>query len=726
MRLSDLDQDGLGDLLAKADIFISDYEAAELADLGVPLPELAERFPRLCAVSISPFGLSGPYAAFRGSELVTQALSGYLSLNGLMGSPPLRAPGHLVGYAVGVNAFVGVLASHFKRLRTGWGDLVEVSHMECLANLVPYLRVQYLASEKLREGGTEAGVRILPCRDGWISLLVVNPIHKDLWMEVLEIPAADWPTDFYDGAYAEIVGRAEAFFSRYTRLKRANDLFLELERRGIVCGKVSAPGDLLTEPQLQARGYFRPLQHPDLGALQFAGPAARLGGTDMDPPAAPPELADAVAPSALDWAMADDAPSPPAEAAGDAPLNGLRVLDLTQAWIGPFATLLFADLGAEVIKIESHKRPDVWRQTSPNPVAITNVDAKKVNRSHYFNSVNRNKRNLALDLRSAEGKGLFLRLVEDADVVAENYTAHVMKRFGLDYPVLSRANPELVMMSSSGFGKTGPWCDFRSNGSAIEALAGWDHLHAYPGGQPLLMGFYQADAICGLQMAALTLICLIRREVPGVGGDNIDGAMLEASAGYIADLILQAQFDGDVAPCGNRDPDMSPSGVFPCAGADRWVAISVTDEAAWHGLASLPDAPEALRALRFSTLDHRRRNEDELEALIAGWTAGQDADALMGKLQAVGVPAGVVRSLVEGLSDPHLVARDWFKTMTREDIGTYKYNGFPWRFARCELEARLPPPRLGEHSEVLLGELLFLSQDEIDRLKAKDVTGAVL
>lgn len=728
MLLSALGPDGLADLLARADIFVTDYEPAELAELGVASDAIPARFPSLCAVILSPFGHSGPYADFAGGELIEQALSGYLSLNGLKGQPPLRAPGHIVSYAIGVNAFVGVLAAYLKRRRTGWGDAVEVSGMETLANLVPYLRVQYLASEKLREGGTEAGVRLLPCSDGWISLLIVNPIHKDMWMEVLDIPPDAWPADLYEGAYAAIVDRAKAFLSTYTRRMRSEDLFQTLEARGVVCGKVTSPGGLLREPQLQARGYFRTLDHPDLGSMRYVGPAGRLGRQDHVPLKTAPRFGEAITPATLGWGAAA-APAGAAGAAGKAgepPLKGLRVLDLTQAWIGPFATLLFADLGAEVIKVESHKRPDVWRQASPNPVAITNIEAKKVNRSHYFNSVNRNKRNLTLDLRSTDGKSLFLRLVKDADVVAENYTAHVMNRLGIDFPVLSKVNPALVMMSSSGFGKTGPWCDFRTNGSAIEALAGWDYLHAYRNGPPILMGFYQADAICGLQMAALTLICLLGRETADGQGDSIDGAMLEASASYIGDLVLQAQFDAELTPRGNRDPDMAPHGVFPCAGDDRWIAICAPDDTAWRALLALEDCPSPLRDDRYASLEQRQRHEDELEAQLAAWTHGQDANALMARLQAVGVPAGVVRFLVEGLTDPHLVARDWFKTMTREDIGPYKYNGFPWRFARCELQALLPPPRLGEHSEALLAELLALSPAEIEVLKAKDVTGAVL
>jgi crotonobetainyl-CoA:carnitine CoA-transferase CaiB-like acyl-CoA transferase len=711
------DQGALTDLLGRADVFVTDWSEADLADLGIRLSDLRRRLPGLVVVSVTPFGLDGPYAAFKGADLVVEALSGYLALNGLPDRPPLRAPGHITGFAVGVNAFVGALAALIRRERVGRGDLVEISGVETLASIVPFLRVQYVAGDKVREGGTEAGVRIVPCSNGWVSFLVVDPRYRRLLGEVLAIPEADWPADLYEGGYHQRVAKAVAFFSRYTRRMTAEAVFEALEARGVVCGKVTSPAGLLEDPQLAARGYFRPLD-----GRRYAGPAARLKNSDIVPIRAAPALADALAPDELGWAPREVSPAP---AAAELPLSGYRVLDLTQAWIGPFATLILADLGAEVIKIECHTRPDVWRQASPQPTAITNVVAERVNRSFYFNSVNRNKRDLALDLRTPEGRDLFLRLVKDADVVAENYTPRVMDRFGLGYEALAAVRPDLVMMSSCGFGKTGPLSDYKTNGSAVEGLAGWDWLHRYPGGEPVLMGFYQADAICGLQMAALTLVSLIRRGRTGEG-EAIDGAMLEASAGYIGDLILQAGIEGEAQISSNRDPDFAPHGVFPCAGDDRWIAVVVKDDAAWARLAALAHAPPAFAKADWRRREGRLAEEDALEAVLADWTRGQEAGALMEVLQAARVAAGVVRGAIEGLSEPHLAARNWFTPMTHPDLGEHLYNGFPWRFSECALVAHTPPPRLGEHSEVLLKELLGLTETEIEALKAKAVTGAVL
>ena len=725
IRQSSLDSATFAHLLDRADVLITDLDRKGMAEIGATLDRIHREHPRLCIVSITPFGLTGPYCGYQGSELVIQALSGYLGLNGAMGAPPLRAPGHIVGYAVGVNAFVGALAAYIKRERTGWGDLVEVSGIETLASMLPFLGVQYTGADKVREGGTEAGVRLLPCADGWISLMVVNPELKHGLGEILEIPADAWPADLYEGEYAERVEQAVGFLSEYTRRKSTDVIFYALAERGVVCGKLLTPRTLLDEEQLKARSFFRPMTHPELGQLSYPGPPALPSNVDQVAPRPAPGLDEYRDPASLGWEpRASQSVPPSSDTRVELPLAGVRVIDLTQAWIGPFATLLLADLGGEVIKIESHKRPDVWRLASP-PIAIPNVKVRRVNRSYYFNSVNHNKRDLALDLRSDEGRKLFLRLVEGADIVAENYTPRVMERFGLDYKVLRAVRPELVMMSASGFGKTGPWSDYKSNGSAIETLAGWDALHCYRSGEPVLMGFYQADAISGLQMAAVTLLCLIRRNNTGEGS-AIDGAMLDACAGYIGELILQAQLESEVGPCGNRDPDMAPNGVFPCAGHDRWIAISVRDDAAWRALLTVEGRPPELEAEIFARVAGRLAHQDRLEASLSAWTARCDADALTASLQAAGVAAGVVRTLAEALDDPHLQARDWFKPMTHPNLGTHRYNGFLWRFADCALNPGLPPPRLGEHSEVLLKELLFLDDQEIEALKEKGVTGSVL
>jgi crotonobetainyl-CoA:carnitine CoA-transferase CaiB-like acyl-CoA transferase len=713
---------GLTALLGTADVFVTDCDDAALSAYGVNLAGLRRALPGLVVTSITPFGLSGPYASWRGGALIVEALSGYMSLNGDRSGPPLRAPGHLTDFTSGVNGFVGTLAALLKRQRTGWGDLVEASDMEALSAFVPFLRAQYMLADKGREGGTDGGLRQVRCADGWVSAGLGNAANQPIWQDIFGIPDDAWPAGLYDGEAAEIVAKTQAFLAPRFQEKTAEEMFRALQERAVVCGMALSPTEVLSTLQLAEREFFRPLQHPDLGLLRTAGPPGRLSSVAPVPPGPAPRLEDSVSPADLAWTARPTPRDPVART--EAPLHGVRVVDLTQAWIGPYATMMMGDLGAEIVKIEYHKRPDVWRRHVPNPPAITNPDSKPVNRSHYYNSANRNKHSVSLNLQAEEGKTLFKRLVRDADVVAENYTAHVMGRLGLDYAALSAVNDDLVMLSSSGFGKTGPWNAYRTNGSAIEGLAGWDALHGYVGGPPILMGFFQADPICGLQMCSLILALLLRRERGG-GGCYVEGAMLEAAAGYMADVFLEAQLGVPQERSGNRDRNAVPSGVYPCAGEDRWIAIQAPDEAAWEVLAAATGIPE-LAGPDYAIRAARAARQDRLDELLSTWTRGQDAEALMTRLQAQGVPAGVVRGVIEALDEPHLSARDWFHNLSRPDIGAHMHNGFAWRFANAALPPVRPPPRLGEHSSGLLRSLLGLDDAAIDHLLAMEVTGSVI
>ena len=705
-------------LAAAADVLIVGRGGAAF---GESIAAVRTSRPDLVIVEVSDFGAEGPYAAYRGGDLVVQALSGYLALNGEPDRPPLRAPGRLIDYAVGVNAFVGALAALFARERSGLGDVVQVTALESLAAIAPFLRVQYTGHDKRREGGTEATVRIVPCADGWVSMLVGDPRSKALFTDVFEIPEDAWPAGLHDGAPRDVARRCGAFLSTYAQSKTADEIFLALESRGVVCGRVNSPAEVLDHAQLAERSFFLEGRHPEFGDIKIAGAAARLRNAAPTAFRPAPRPDDAIAPPDIGWAPR--AVSAIRDPKPMAPLAGVRVLDLTQAWIGPFATLIMADLGAEVVKVESHRRPDVWRHAANSPPALAGAKGQKVNHSWYFNSVNRNKRSLCLDLGAPDGKALFERLVREADVVAENYTPRVMQRFGLDYDALAKLRADLVMVSFSGFGKSGYLSEMKANGSSIEALAGWDALHRYPDGPPVLMGFYQADPICGLQMAALTLAALIRRARTGEG-EAVDGAMLDAAVGYLGDALLAAQLGCEAPGAGNRGPDTAPAGVYPAKGDDRWIAIDVPDDTAWRALAAMVGAP--LDGPGFNELADRRAAHDLIDAHLAAWTRGFEADELMRQLQAAGVPAGVVRGQAEALDDPQLSATGWFKTMTHPDLGSHQYNGFPWRFANRELFAASPPPRLGEHSALLLQEKLGLDPAEIDALMAKDVSGAVL
>lgn len=716
------DREALIDLLRSADVLVTDWRDADLDRWDLSLDDLRDRLPGLILVSVSPFGLNGPFAGLLGSELVVQALSGYAGLNGQKDRPPLKAPGHILGYACGVSAFVAALAALTSRLESGRGRLIEASELETLTAILPLLRIEYTGEHPKREGGPSTGVRAHRCRDGWVTFIPPPDDQLAEYGEALGIAEGEWPPLVDGEDLASRRAKLLPLLAGKVRDKTTDEVFHGLARRRVVCGKVASPADLLADEHLAARGFFGTLHHPHLGDLLFAGAPATLGRTGAAPPALAPgndEKARATAPG---WPPVETRVAGAGEADG-LPLAGVRIVDLTQAWIGPFAVMLLADLGADVVKVESHNRPDVWRRWVADPFPA-NENAAVENSSPLFNSVNRNKRSLCLDLKTAEGLDLLRRLIGDADCVLENYTPRVMSRFGLDWQELAKTNPGLVMTSWSGFGKTGPLSDYKANGTSIEALAGWDWLHRYPGGEPMVMGFYQADAICGLQMAATTLVALFHSRRTG-HGQAVDGSMLEAATGYLGEVLLDAALGGEQTPPGNGDPDHAPHGVYPCAGEDRWIALAVDSDQMWQRLAAM-SGREDLTDSVFARHPDRIANADKLDEALAEWTCAEQAEHLMERLQAAGVAASVVRFTPEVMACGHLDRRGWFRRIDHPDMGEHRYNGHPWRFAGLLERSDSPPPRLGEHSREVLSERLDLSDDEIDDLFERGVTGVVL
>ena len=516
----------LTDLARRADVLICDPEPPGLSEIQAELASAV-------VVRISPFGLDGPRAGQAGGALEWQALSGYLSLNGPAGEPPLPAPGRILEHAVGANAFVGAMAALIRRRRTGGGGQVEVSGLETVAALVPYLREQHQGFTTRRDGGTPEGARLFRCADGYVTVAPAIPAHLPAYREVLGLSEDEAPDSLLSGDRAADVPRISATFGpRFARLP-VQEVFLGLQVRGVVCGIVQDSAAVLGDPQLEARGFYARVDHPELGHLAFPGPAARIAG-DAPSSLKPAPAAGSTAPASVGWDLRSAASGP---AEGGPPLAGIMVVDLTQAWIGPMAGMLLGDLGAEVIKVEGPARPDIWRYLGQAPEVPGRPPTSPLNRSWYCNATNRNKRGLGLDLTTPAGRAIFLRLVEQADVVLENFTPLVMGRFGLGDTALASARPDLVFTSFSGFGSDGPFATFKANGASIEALAGWDALNRDATGNPVLMGTYSADPTGGLQMAAATLVGLYRRMETGAGA-RVDGSMLEASAEYIGDALL--------------------------------------------------------------------------------------------------------------------------------------------------------------------------------------------
>ncbi|MGQ4809592.1 Succinyl-CoA:(R)-benzylsuccinate CoA-transferase subunit BbsF [Candidatus Entotheonellaceae bacterium PAL068K] len=410
-------------------------------------------------------------------------------------------------------------------------------------------------------------------------------------------------------------------------------------------------------------------------------------------------------------------------------LEGLRILDLTQVAVGPYATLLLGFMGAEVIKVESCARMDISRgparPSAGNEGLYPNGEAgeRPWNRTGHFVHRNGNKLSLTLDLATGRGKQLCLDLVSSCDVLIENYRASVMDRLGLGYAVVSQVNPQLIYVKISSQGATGPEKDYGSLGSTLEQTAGLASITGYEADTPLLTNETYPDPVVGILAVGALLAALRRRRQTGRGA-FVDLSQREVTVAILGECILDCSLTGRVARAmGNRHPLRVPQGVYPCQGDDMWVAISVGSDAEWQGLCRAIGQPHLAQDPKFVTVLARHHHQAALDPVLAAWAQEQDHYQAMHCLQAHGVPAGAVLKGGEIITDPHLEARGFWDVVDHPEAGTYKQVTTPWHLSKSPRHALHPAPSLGAHNHYVLGELLGLSAQDIAALEAQGIIG---
>jgi crotonobetainyl-CoA:carnitine CoA-transferase CaiB-like acyl-CoA transferase len=398
------------------------------------------------------------------------------------------------------------------------------------------------------------------------------------------------------------------------------------------------------------------------------------------------------------------------------PLQGIRVLDLSWVWAGPYTGLQLAHLGAEVIRVESVLRPDINRRIPPFAEGRPGLD-----RGGSFNQWNQGKRSIALDLGNPKAKAIVHQLVKKCDVAIENFSAGVLDKMGLSYKHLSRDNPRLVMVSLSGYGQTGPISRNVAYGATVMAMGGLTALTGYRNQEPRSAGLSYPDPNSALHAVFAILAALWRRDRTGQG-EYIDCSLLEAMVAVMPEGLMARVMRGEQPPRdGNRDPVLAPYGVFRCAGEDNWISICVRDENEWRNLCSAMGQDALAVDSRFATVAARKHNEDELDQIITNWTRNFDFLELEKSLQEKGVPAAAVGSARDVAADQHLEQRGFFVRLNHPETGPYTHAGTPWHFSATPVSVRRPAPQLGEATEYVMKEILGYSDAEFQKLRAEDV-----
>ncbi|MBT4512066.1 MAG: CoA transferase [Chloroflexi bacterium] len=409
------------------------------------------------------------------------------------------------------------------------------------------------------------------------------------------------------------------------------------------------------------------------------------------------------------------------------PLENLRVIDLTQVYAGPLASRVLADMGAEVIRVESAFRSS---RGGPNPQQGAvypdgNPGEKPYNRSAYYNELNRNKHSISLDLSNDQGKEIFLKLAQISDVVLENFSPRVMANFGLDYPNLEKIKSDIIMVSISAYGQTGPYRDYVSFGRGIEAMAGLSQTTGYQDSQPLGPGTAYADATAGLHAVFATLVALRYRRQTGKG-QHTDLSLRESLSALMGEHIMDHSMNKrSPERKGNHDSAAIFQGCYRCRGDDSWITIALHTEDELRAFCNAIGNPQWTREPELESLLNWRQNQQKADMMIEQWTIQKDRYEAMKIVQQSGVRAGAVLDAADLNRNSHLKGRGFFETVTHPEAGTHALAGMPWKLGQTPGQVRMPAPCFAQHNDYVFAKLLGMSKEEIAQLEAEGIVTKV-
>jgi crotonobetainyl-CoA:carnitine CoA-transferase CaiB-like acyl-CoA transferase len=419
------------------------------------------------------------------------------------------------------------------------------------------------------------------------------------------------------------------------------------------------------------------------------------------------------------------APAVTADAA-QLPLAGIRIVDLTMVWAGPYGTKLLADLGAEVIKIEGPARSDLTRILT---IPANREFDRPFDASRYFNEYNRNKLGMAVDVRHPSGRAVVRQLAAKSDVLIENFRPGVIDRLGFGYKDLKEINPRIIVVSLPGFSSYPPEASVPAYGPNIEQMGGLAYLNGYLGGPPHKSGISYGDPLAGVGGAAAVLLALLHRQRTGAG-QYVEVSQRNLLLGMIGDALVAHQIGAPLTRTGSRSTLYAPQGAYPAApsraagqGADPvpcWVAVSVVTDDQWRALCATIARDDLAVDEELAVVTGRMRAHDHLDEAIADWTRQRTADDAARQLQAAGVPAAPVMAPADLVRDANLLARDFFRTLPHPGYGEIRVTAPVWHFEGCELGVRTAP-KFGEHNREVLTGILGYTNDDIDALERDGV-----
>lgn len=702
-------------LLSTADVLIENLPGPDRQRFGLDFEALARRYPRLVAVSLSPYGRSGPWADRPGTDLTVQAVSALPVAIGRPDRPPLPLPYDQADYQAGFHGLAAALGALYERGQSGLGQGIDISAAQVLAYQVggmalvtakrgiPWMRASRTIKGALYPTG------FFEVADGHICIATIHGRQWHGYLKLMGEPG--WAQDeknrdsLYLGAQDE--GHpVDVAFRNWLKQHTQAEIMKLAQASGLIIGPVNGVDQVLDSSQLAFRNQWgevavggRAVRMPKPGylfsrtptALGAAGPALGTGAIGPERPASPR----------------------PAAQAGKGPrrgaLDGVRVLDFGWNWAGPMAAQLLADLGAEVIRIETTLRPDNMRAYAHN--------------AYFFCHNNRSKLSATFNIADPRGAELVRKLAGKSDIVMDNFAAGVMAKNGLGYGDLARANPRIIVVSMSMAGQEGPKRDMRGFAAIASGYAGLDQLVGYREDQLAtgFMAFGLGDTTQAIQGAIGALAALVHRQQTGVG-QFVDLGQTASMVASLAEPLIDYQLNGR-APAigGDKHPHLVPHGIYGTRGGGQWLALAVRDPADWQALCGVLGRGDWARDAGLASPQGRRAREAEIDGALAAWCAGLPRDEAVARLAAAGLPAAPVLELKE--RDAHAVFAGREITL-RHDGGSFgpcAIYATPWHLTATPAAMTRLTPAMGENNDYVYRELLGLDDGSIRRFQDEKV-----
>jgi crotonobetainyl-CoA:carnitine CoA-transferase CaiB-like acyl-CoA transferase len=721
------DRQSLDTLVSQADLLVHSFVPRDMAAYGLDYAHYRRLNPRLVMLSITPFGLTGPYRDYAACDLTLYHAGGLGWLCPGKGTPltlpPIKPFGEHAYTQAALHGTVAALAACYGAAESGVGEHLDLSVQEVGTFFLGRTFATYTyagVSQSRNSPPPYEPQSLYRCKDGYIYLICAEQNQWERLVEVMGNPQwahdARFTTRDQRGENADSL---KTYITAWTAEHSVSELFHACQRARVGAAPVLTHAQLDHDEHLHGRQYFANQSHPVAGSVKVPGAPYRLQNPWWSLRTPAPLLGEATDQhtTLFGHRLASPLASSAASQLPPLPLAGVRVLDLSWVWAGPHCTMMLAFLGADVIKVESSTRLDITRRTNPFPAGME----RGVNRSGYFGCLNQAKRSIGINLSVPQGRELVKQLATHCDVMISNFGTGVLERLELGAEEMHRINPNLIIAMISAFGQTGPLRHYMGYGPLIAPLAGVAAVTGYDDGVPEDIGMPYGDPNGGVYTAVAIAAALWARQQHG-GGQVIDLSMWEA--------MLCTSFEGwmnhamghpPYHPMGNRHPLWALHNIYRCQGDDDWVCIAATTETEWQALCQAIEQPGLAMDPRFRDAAARKANEPALDQIIGAWCASRDRWAITRALATAGVPAFPSMSMRDLIDDPHLNARGCFTHWQHPEVGQRTLMGPPWRFTNRPNGLGNHAPLLGQHTDTVLTELLGLKSAQRARLRAEGV-----